>query len=56
MARFIENTVHVTRGTDLELEMHKHNCKTEEELAEMLWYTYGVILIIEQEDDKTRGV
>ena len=51
MAKYIEDEVHIESPMDLEQEMCRYNCKTKEELDELLWYTYGVVLIIEYEDN-----
>lgn len=48
-----ENTIIIESQMDLESEMCRYNCKTKEELEELLWYDYGVTLIIkyEQQND-----
>lgn len=50
MARFIEDEMHIESPMDLEGEMCRYNCKTKEELDELLWYTYGVVLILDYEE------
>lgn len=47
MAKYIEDEVHIENHMDLEAEMCKYNCHTKEELEELLWYDYGVILILD---------
>ena len=47
MAKYIDNEVHIENVMDLENEMCKYDCKTEEELDNLLWYTYGVYLILD---------
>ena len=50
MARYIEDEVHIESQMDLEQEMCRYNCKTKEELDNLLWYTYGVVLILDYEE------
>ena len=47
MAKYINDEVHIESVMDLENEMCKYDCKTEEELDNLLWYTYGVYLILD---------
>ena len=47
MAKYINDEVHIENVMDLENEMFKYDCKTEEELDNLLWYTYGVYLILD---------
>ena len=47
MAKYIDDEVHIENVMDLENEMCKYDCKTEEELDNLLWYTYGVYLILD---------
>ena len=47
MAKYIDDEVHIESVMDLENEMFKYDCNTEEELDNLLWYTYGVALILE---------
>ena len=47
MAKYIDDEVHIESVMDLENEMCKYDCKTEEELDNLLWYTYGVYLILD---------
>lgn len=47
MAKYINDEVHIENVMDLENEMCKYDCKTEEELDNLLWYTYGVYLILD---------
>ena len=51
MAEIIEDEVHVKNSMDLEAEMCKYNCKTKEELKELLWLDYGVLLILDYEEE-----
>lgn len=50
MAKYIEDEVHIESPMDLEAELCKYNCKTEKELDELLWYDYGVALILDYKD------
>ena len=47
MAKYIDDEVHIESVMDLENEMFKYDCNTEEELGNLLWYTYGVALILD---------
>lgn len=47
MAKYIDDEVHIENVMDLENEMCKYDCKTEEELDNLLWYMYGVYLILD---------
>ena len=47
MAKYIDDEVHIENVMDLENEMCKYDCKTEEELDNLLWFTYGVYLILD---------
>lgn len=48
MAILIENegTLIIDSPIDLESEMCRYNCKTKEELDELLWYNYGIALVL----------
>ena len=37
------------KRSELEVTLQKYNCKTEDELDNVLWFTYGVILCIEED-------
>ena len=41
-----ENTLIINSPADLEAEMSRYNCHTKEELDEVLWYEYGVMLVL----------
>lgn len=47
MAKYINDEVHIENVMDLENEMCKYDCNTKEELDNLLWYTYGVYLILD---------
>lgn len=47
MAKYIDDELHIESQNDLEKEMSKYKCKTPLELADFLWYNYGVLLIID---------
>ena len=47
MAKYINDEVHIENVMDLKNEMCKYDCRTEEELDNLLWYTYGVYLILD---------
>lgn len=51
MARIKEDAIFIESPSDLEAEMCRYNCKTKEELDKLLWYTYGVALVIEYKED-----
>lgn len=51
MAKIIDDEVHIESPIDLEAEMCRYNCKTKEELDELLWFDYGVILILDYKED-----
>lgn len=51
MATIKEDEVHIESPMDLEAEMCRYNCQTKEELDELLWYDYGVVLILDYEED-----
>ena len=46
MAKYIDDEVHIESIMDLENEMCKYDCKTKEELNNILWHDYGVALIL----------
>lgn len=52
MATIIENTLIIDSPNDLEAEMCRYNCHTEEELDKLLWYTYGVTLILDYKKEE----
>lgn len=52
MAEIIEDKVHIKNPTDLEAEMCRYNCKTKEELDELLWLDYGVLLVLDYEEEE----
>lgn len=47
MAKYLEDATYVQSPEDLEQEMQKHGCKTVEELDKLLWFTYGVALVLD---------
>ena len=51
MARYEGDEVHIESALDLENEMCKYDCKTAMELCDLLWESYGVILILDYEDE-----
>ena len=51
MVRIEKEAIFIESPLDLEAEMCRYNCKTKEELDKLLWYTYGVALVIEYEED-----
>lgn len=51
MARIEKEAIFIESPSDLEAEMCRYNCKTKEELDELLWYTYGVELVIEYKEN-----
>lgn len=51
MVKYIEDEVHIENYMDLEAEMCKYNCHTKEELEELLWYDYGVALILDYKEE-----
>lgn len=46
MATTDENTLIINSPADLEAEICRYNCHTKEELDEVLWYEYGVMLVL----------
>ena len=42
----MNDTLIINSREQLERYLEKYNCKTVEELDEVLWYTYGISLII----------
>lgn len=52
MAKYIEDEVHIESPMDLEAEMCRYNCHTEEELEELLWYDYGATLVLTYEHEE----
>ena len=46
MATIAENTLIINSPSDLEAEMCRYNCRTKEELEEVLWYDYGTTLVL----------
>lgn len=52
MATIIENTLIIDSPNDLEAEMCRYNCHTEEELDKLLWYAYGVTLILDYKKEE----
>lgn len=51
MATIAENTLIIDSPADLEVEMCRYNCHTKEELDELLWYDYGVALILDYKEE-----
>ena len=51
MATIAENTLIIDSPADLEAEMCRYNCHTKEELDELLWYDYGVALILDYKEE-----
>lgn len=51
MAKYIEDEVHIESPADLEAEMCRYNGHTKEELEEVLWYDYGVTLILDYKEE-----
>lgn len=51
MAKYIEDEVHIESPMDLETEMCRYNCSSKEELDELLWYDYGVTLILDYKEE-----
>lgn len=46
MATIAENTLIIDSPANLEAEMCRYNCRTKEELEEILWYDYGATLVL----------
>lgn len=46
MATISENVFIVNSKSDLEAEMCRYNCFDTEELEDVLWNNYGVVLIL----------
>ena len=46
MATILENTLMIDSPTDLEAEMCRYNCRTKEELENILWFDYGATLVL----------
>lgn len=51
MATIAENTLIIDSPADLEAEMCRYNCHTKEELEELLWYDYGITLILDYKEE-----
>lgn len=51
MATLVEDVFTVYNPADLEAEMCRYNCHTKEELEEVLRNDYGVVLILDYEED-----
>lgn len=51
MATLVEDVFTVYSPADLEAEMCRYNCHTKEELEEVLRNDYGVVLILDYEED-----
>lgn len=51
MAKYIDDTIVIESPTDLENELCRYNCKTKEELEDLLWFQYAVTLTIAYEDE-----
>lgn len=56
MATIAENTLIIDSPNDLEAEMCRYNCHTKEELEELLWHDYGVVLILDYKDKEENNV
>lgn len=54
MAKYTEDEIHIESPMDLEAEMCRYNCSTEEELDELLWYTYGVTLVLDYKKNNSK--
>lgn len=52
MVKYIEDEVHIESPMDLEQEMCRYNSKTREELENTLWFTYGVVLVLDYKEDE----
>lgn len=52
MATIAENTLIVNSLIDLEAEMCRYNCRTKEELEEILWNDYSTTLVLAFEYEK----
>lgn len=52
MAKYVEDKIYIESPMDLEAEMCRYNCHTEEELDKLLWYTYGVTLVINYKKER----
>lgn len=52
MVRVTKDAIFIESPSDLEAEMCRYNCKTEEELYKILWYYYGVTLVIEYKENR----
>ena len=46
MTTIAENTLIIDSPMDLEAEMCRYNCRTKEELEEVLWNDYGTTLVL----------
>lgn len=44
MAYLVGNVLHTISEEDLQTEMHKYGCKTKEELDDLLWNNYNIVL------------
>ena len=44
MSTIAENTLIIDSPMDLEAEMCRYNCHTKEELEEVLWNDYGMVM------------
>lgn len=52
MAKIKEYELHIESPMDLEAEMCRYNCQSKEELDELLWYEYGVCLILDYKESE----
>ena len=46
MATITENTLIIDSPMDLEAEICRYNCRTKEELEEVLWNNYGTAIVL----------
>lgn len=54
MAKYTEDEIHIESPMDLEAEMCRYNCSSKEELDELLWCTYGVILVLDYKNNNSK--
>lgn len=54
MAKYTKGEIHIESPMDLEVEMCRYNCITKEELDELLWHTYGVILVLDYKKNNSK--
>ena len=55
MVTYVDDKIYIESEHDLEQEMCRFNCTTREELENLLWLEYGVVLIFKKINNYETG-